>query len=128
MEKARAWAENAEQTILAQEAPHRLLLAPLKPHEINGARLASEGLVATEAEISALPRFRLSCGVYFLFDGDEIVYVGQSTDVHSRVASHRLSWKQFDSYTYIPCRIDQLTELEGYYIKILQPQLNRAGL
>lgn len=32
------------------------------------------------------PRF---VGVYFLLDGSEIVYIGQSTDVPSRIAAHK---------------------------------------
>jgi len=65
----------------------------------------------------------LSCGVYFLKKGDEIVYVGQSIAVFSRVQQHK-SRKDFDSVTVLPCAPDQLNNLEGFFIRLLKPKLN----
>lgn len=63
-------------------------------------------------------------GVYFLIDGDEIVYVGQSRDVVSRVSFHMKNLVPFDRYFYIHCPEGALDVLESIYIHILSPSLN----
>lgn len=84
-------------------------------------------------EIMYLPRIAIeggSVGVYFLFKGDECVYVGQSTNVHARVREHRQArngTKDFDSYSWIPVDPDQLTAIELYYIDQIHPPLNVVG-
>ena len=54
-------------------------------------------------------------GVYVLFNGDAIVYVGQSGDVAKRCAQHRKEGKKgFDSVAWLP--LDDVSErlrLEG---------------
>lgn len=45
-------------------------------------------------------------GVYFLFNGPSLVYIGQSTNIEGRVVSHRKD-KVFDSYSYILIADDQ---------------------
>ncbi|KXS55166.1 MAG: prophage regulatory protein [Marinobacter sp. T13-3] len=62
-------------------------------------------------------------GVYFLVKGGEVVYVGQSTSVYSRVTTHYAS-KDFDFWSYIPCEKEGLDILESLYIHFLQPKLN----
>jgi len=66
-------------------------------------------------------------GVYFLFDGDDLVYVGQSRNVLYRVGGHLKSIKEFDSYGVVECEADQLDSLEAAYIKRYQPILNTVG-
>lgn len=53
-------------------------------------------------EIRELTRLKFAPkqGVYFLFNGKVIVYIGQSADIDSRVKQH-LSDKVFDSYAFI---------------------------
>lgn len=83
-------------------------------------------------EVAALPRFDAvsgSCGVYFLFSGDECVYVGKSLQVHTRVREHRTknsTKKEFDSYAFIPCEAGKLDELEAHYIAMMRPRLNES--
>ena len=64
-----------------------------------------------------------ACGIYFLISEKRIVYVGQSTNVFSRVYTH-MQTKQFDSYVYMPCEKDMLDKLESLYIHFLTPELN----
>lgn len=77
----------------------------------------------------AMPLFGIG-GVYFLIQGDEIVYVGQSTNVHARVACHGAPsmWpgakKDFDAWAYIACGRDSMDWLESIYIHALQPHYN----
>lgn len=63
-------------------------------------------------------------GVYFLFKGDDVVYVGQSVNVFSRVASHKSGSKDFDGFTYVQCDKRHLDFLESLYIHALRPRLN----
>ncbi len=65
--------------------------------------------------------------VYFLFDADELVYIGQSKNMLSRIGQHIKGSKAFDSYTFIECGEDELDGLEAAYIKQYQPKLNTVG-
>lgn len=62
-------------------------------------------------------------GVYFLINKGKIVYVGQSRNVHARLAVH-LDEKCFDSASVIPCKISELDEVELFYIRKFRPALN----
>ena len=73
--------------------------------------------------IDVTERAQARCGVYFLRKGDAIVYIGQSTNVYSRVATHERD-KDFDSVTFVPCAKEQLDDLEGFYIRLINPPLN----
>ncbi len=63
-----------------------------------------------------------TCGVYFLLQDSEVVYVGQSVNIYSRIASH--TDKQFNRFAYVLCRKEHLDRLESLYIHCLQPKLN----
>ncbi len=62
-------------------------------------------------------------GVYFLVAQGKVVYVGQSTNIFSRLQSHGGS-KKFDSIKIIPCHRLKLNSLESVYIHSLRPKLN----
>ena len=64
-------------------------------------------------------------GVYFLFDDDELVYIGQSENILSRIASH-LNDKRFDSYNFIECQYGNLDALEAKYILKYNPKYNKT--
>jgi len=66
-------------------------------------------------------------GVYFLFSGEELMYIGQSKNVHARVASHigRADFS-FDRYSYIHTPPSALDEWESFYIHALQPPKNKG--
>ena len=64
-------------------------------------------------------------GVYFLFQDDEIVYVGQSVDIHARISVHMSDEnKEFDSFSFIEFSDDNLDIHEGDYIMEYRPFLN----
>lgn len=80
-------------------------------------------------DVFSLPRLRPAItGVYFLFKGDECVYVGKSRRVHLRVAEHMrgdFRFKDFDSYSWVATSSESEAEsLETYYIALLRPRLN----
>ena len=72
-----------------------------------------------------LPKFKKERGyIYFLIDGDQIVYVGQSTNVSLRIYHHLKSDKVFDYYSVIPCEQNILNEVEAFYIVRFKPKYN----
>ncbi len=62
-------------------------------------------------------------GVYFLVAQGKVVYVGQSTNIFSRLQSHSAN-KKFDSIKIITCHRLKLNSLESVYIHSLRPKLN----
>lgn len=119
LHEARAWAENLEASLRQLKTRPDLIFGPPapKPDDPHGF-------------VSALPRLDFeasSVGIYFLFKNNRCVYVGQSIKVHQRVTEHRTRkahLKDFDSYSWVTCRRDQLSELERFYIEKLNPKLN----
>lgn len=61
--------------------------------------------------------------VYFLFDKDELVYIGKTINIHQRVYQHK-STKTFDSYSFIESNFDDYEFLERIYINIHKPKYN----
>ena len=78
------------------------------PHGVNDVILAS-------VPISE------NIGIYFLLRGQEVVYVGQSIDVLTRIARHKREGKWFDHYTIMAAPEDQLDRLEAMYIRAFVP-------
>ena len=67
-------------------------------------------------------------GVYFLFKNNNLVYVGQSTHVPTRIASHvREGRLEFDKVSFIRVPPERLLEVEAYYIDLLWPEENQTG-
>lgn len=65
-------------------------------------------------------------GIYFLLKGERIVYVGQSTNLHTRL-SHHQSRIDFDSVSFVSCDQEDLDVLESMYIHRLKPEKNGSG-
>lgn len=65
------------------------------------------------------------CCVYFLFLRGRLIYIGQTTDLIARMASHDHE-HQHDSIRWIVCRREKLEEYEIRLIKILKPLANYA--
>lgn len=66
---------------------------------------------------------RRLCGVYFLIKDMEVIYVGQSINIHSRIEEHERT-KVFDTFTYIECPRSDLNVIEAKYINKFKPSLN----
>lgn len=62
-------------------------------------------------------------GVYFLFVGQELVYIGSSKNIKQRIAQQRI---KFDKAFFIPFDGD-IFELEYFLIAVFAPQKNRNG-
>jgi len=65
-------------------------------------------------------------GVYFLYDGNKLVYIGQSIDIRGRIMTHvREERKNFDKVFFINCHVNQLIEIETALIKYFNPYYNQ---
>lgn len=63
--------------------------------------------------------------IYVLIDGDSVVYVGQTSNLISRLAQHAKT-KRFTRYWSVDCPRDELSSAEAAYIVALNPTLNAA--
>lgn len=67
-------------------------------------------------------RHRRGSYVYFLFNGDECVYIGKTAKLLSRVFEHAKS-KAFGDVYFLECGDDR-GEIEAHWIRALRPRLN----
>ena len=63
-----------------------------------------------------------SC-IYFLLDNIEIVYIGQSINLASRISQHMLV-KDFNKVLYLPVPQENLLSVERFFIEHLTPKYN----
>lgn len=68
---------------------------------------------------------RLS-GIYFLMVGKNVLYIGQTCDLFSRINAHLQSGKPFVKVRFIPCRADMLNHYEKRWILRFKPFYNVA--
>tara|TARA_R100000808_G_scaffold7102_4_gene20916 strand:+ start:2073 stop:2615 length:543 start_codon:yes stop_codon:yes gene_type:complete len=69
----------------------------------------------------------LGGSVYVLFDGNNVVYVGQSVNPMSRIGAHNRD-KTFTHYRVMPCRKKRMSYWESLLILRFKPKYNKAGL
>jgi hypothetical protein len=93
---------------------------------LNGNAEAMKLLESDQINAGRFPCFT-GPAIYFLFEGDEIVYVGASVNFVERIGAHASGQykKKFDSFTAIPVPdgISPLN-LEYAYIAKYRPKLN----
>lgn len=65
------------------------------------------------------------CGIYFLIQDDEIVYIGQSVHIPNRLKTHQGGEKVFNKVFFVECSGNDLDELEKHYIRSFTPKLNK---
>jgi hypothetical protein len=82
--------------------------------------LSLEDIVKKSSPLSAL------AGVYFLIRDGEIIYVGQSVNVHNRVGDH-VRYRMFDRVYILPCDPANLLETEAKYIHKFRPVENLSN-
>lgn len=71
------------------------------------------------------------CGVYHLMLGEKVRYVGQTTNIYSRIGHWRTSrfpLCAFDRVQLFPCSPEELDHLELEHIQRYQPELNSEGI
>ena len=63
-------------------------------------------------------------GIYYLMDDGVVIYVGQSTNIRSRLSIH-FNNRIFDDFVSIPCAALDLPSMEAMHIILHKPKLNR---
>lgn len=91
---------------------------------LQAAMMTGKFLLSHDAIVAGSQPYGDSPGIYFLVRQGEVVYVGQSINVHARVWQHKQARKDFDAFTYVKCERDSLDALESLYIHTLRPRLN----
>ena len=128
-EREMAIREDAKQRVIGLKTEIEKLeakLAGLQRLEIMNelsTALTTKALLGAEEIVNASMPWDNMSGVYFLVEGDEIVYVGQAVNVYARISQHALT-KTFSRYAFVPCKPDMLDRLESLYIHVLRPKLN----
>ena len=69
-----------------------------------------------------LKNYRNSC-IYFLIDGNKVVYIGKSKHPRQRIPCHRYD-KKFEKIKIIKCLEKELFKLEDFYMMKYQPKYN----
>ena len=64
--------------------------------------------------------------VYFLVDGEAILYVGQSCNLPARLVQHRHSGRQWERVLLLPVPESDLLKVEAHWIRALAPIWNRG--
>lgn len=90
--------------------------------------MSTEGILSVTTkdiyEMSVEKNFKfIIVGIYFLIWENEIVYIGKSNDVYTRIKQHKD--KIFDRYSIIECPIEELELWEGIFIHEFKPELNK---
>jgi predicted GIY-YIG superfamily endonuclease len=127
-EAATEWAKAQEIRLTAKGDLRELITlglgVPNFPRRIVEAM--QEAPLSREEIVDGAIPISVVCGIYFLIRGEQIVYVGQSTNVLRRIARHIYDGKTFDSFTISPCAAADLDRLESVYITALYPEENMA--
>lgn len=88
-----------------------------------GKSLLGTGFLDIEDIVETASKYKPVIGIYFLILDKEVVYIGQSININSRVASH-FGVYEFDSYSFIECPVSDLDLVESIYIQAYLPPLN----
>jgi len=132
--RAKIQAEYDRLAKLRERAANALALSP--PESPQAPKRAVQAIrdvprLVEELSSAAVPAkaIQLVCGVYFLMHDKEVVYVGQSVAVLYRVHQHVTEkTKKFNRWCYINVKKEQLDEVEQFYITLLRPKFNKAGM
>jgi hypothetical protein len=100
-----------------QHPPHALAL------NLVSGQITKQVLLRANEIVERSAPYEMPCGIYFLIIGEEIVYVGQSINVMSRMDEHARRFK-FKRYAFAPFPREHLDLVESLYIHLLRPRLN----
>lgn len=121
-ENAQKYADGLRDEIESLES-RRSELDLINTMDTLSAALTGKTLLRQDEIVASSVPYCEVCGVYFLINDDQVVYVGQSLNVYSRIAQHKNN-KQFERFAFIPCPPTVLDRLESIYIHCLRPTLN----
>lgn len=67
-----------------------------------------------------------TCGVYYLWDGTQVLYIGCSKNIEGRISAHRRRF-DFAGYFIDKCEEGQLLDKEAQAIREFRPKYNIAN-
>lgn len=71
---------------------------------------------------------KITSGVYILYKNNNIVYVGESANILSRIGEHiRENMKDFDEFEYFELNEEDRMDLEAFIIRVMKPKYNMKG-
>lgn len=83
--------------------------------------LTKSNIISNKIKLEKFPPI-----IYFLIRDNEIVYVGQSKHGLHRITTHVNTNKiQFDSYSYIEVKEEDMNKIEAFYILKFCPEYNK---
>jgi len=111
-------------TVVCEGTPLPLDLRPvvLKPvtHTIPIA------LTMVQDRLRECPAIDVPPCVYFLIDGETILYVGQSCNLPARLMQHSQIGRHWERALFLPVPEAELLKVEAHWIRALQPRWNRS--
>ena len=104
--------------------------AKLKPRNLVVTRLENVSKLLFSKHFELVTKLvGKSPGVYALYDGNELYYVGKSTDLRKRV-KHHLRDRHYASWThfslYLVRKSEHVGEIESLLVRIANPKGNRS--
>lgn len=99
-------------------SPHDLFIENYNSYLFNESHIIKN---AEQYNYDTSPHIK---GIYFLIHENEIVYVGKSISIRTRLDQHIHSGKHFTQYWYFEYELPFIDKIEGFYIHLLQPRLN----
>jgi hypothetical protein len=120
--EVREWlSKNVLQRVNGKALPQQIIVSVAKDR-IDDYRNVPEGLRQIPGLVDITGEMRRS-GIYFLCDGNELLYIGQSVSVSSRISTHHHEGK-FNRVIFMAWPPDDLNDVEGALIRALNPPLN----
>lgn len=115
---------------VAQYAPDRITTLEWATDNVATWRLTLDEIAKTRQPYTYRAGPHVS-GIYFLFQGEQLQYVGLSYSISTRLRAHYkptidplLLAVWFDSYSYVEAPREALLQIESYYIQAFKPPLN----
>ena len=93
-------------------------------YSVKGNVIVIDGLQTLESIRERAVELPAIAGVYFLFLGDLLVYVGRSDNISRRIWKEHLGNKIFDRVAWIEMSHEEATRWEPVYIYSYSPKYN----
>jgi predicted DNA-binding transcriptional regulator AlpA len=123
---SRRWLEDDVYAYMMARIRARSTAPPARPRPVNIAPVDPATLIWPPLGLRKLIfESGRKCGVYFLLQGDVVVYVGSSVGIVARVGSHcENKGKVFDGVSWLQIKESHLLTVERAWILALKPKFN----
>lgn len=106
-------------------APLPLDLRPIVASPVS--RSVPTVLTMVRDRLCEWPGIDLPPCVYFLIDGEAVLYIGQSRNLAARLVQHSHNGRQWQRALFLPIPESELLRVEREWIRTVRPPWNRAG-